>query len=73
MEFKVPANHREWKKSEKIDRKLDLVKELKKLLKMKIIAIRIVVGGNGPQKAWKKDWKNWKSEKESRPPRPQFC
>ena len=48
MAFTVPVNHRvKIKENEKRDKYLDLARELKNLLNMKIIVISIVVGALG--------------------------
>ena len=48
MEFAVPADHRvKLKEKEKNDKYLDLTRELKKLLNMKVTVIPIVIGALG--------------------------
>ena len=48
MDFAVPAYHRvKLKENEKMDKYLDLARELKKLLIMKVKVIPIVVGALG--------------------------
>ena len=45
VDFAVPANHRvKLKESEKRDKYLDLARELKKILNMKVTVIPIVIG-----------------------------
>ena len=63
-EFAVPVDHRvKMKESEKIDKYLDLARELKKLLNMNVTVISVVTGARGTIR------KRW--EEESSPPRPQ--
>ena len=48
MDFAVPADHRViLKESEKKDKYLDLARELKKLLNMKVTFIQIITDGLG--------------------------
>ena len=48
VDFAVPADHRiNLKKTEKKDKYLDLARELKKLLNMKVTIVPIVVGALG--------------------------
>ena len=48
VEFAVPADHRiKLKECEKIDKYLDLVRELKKIWNMKVTIIPIVIGAFG--------------------------
>ena len=49
------------KESENLDKYLELVRELKKLLNMRPMVIAIVVGALGIAP---KDWRKWKSKKE---------
>ena len=74
--FTVPANHRvKIKESEKIDKCLDLAKELKKK-QQKTMGIGDTKCSwctwSSSQRLGKKDWKNRKSEEELRPSRPQI-
>ena len=59
----------EMKENEKIDKYLDLVRELKRKLKLRLTVVGAVIAA---RKGLKKDWSNWKSE-EMRPSRPQLC
>ena len=48
---------RKWKK----DKYLDLARELKKLLNMKVTVTLIVIGALGKStKGWYRDWRTWK-------------
>ena len=48
MDFAVSADHKvKLKENEKKDKYLDLARELKKLLNMKVMVILIVIGGLG--------------------------
>ena len=61
MDFAVPADHRvKLKENEKMDKYLDLARELKKLWNMKVKVIPIVVGalGTAPKKLGKKTGKS---------------
>ena len=52
------------KDSEKIDKYMDLARELKKLWKMKVTVIRNVISAfRIVPKAWKRNWWNWRYEK----------
>ena len=56
MDFAVPADHRvKLKESEKMDRYLDLARELKKMWNMKVAFIPIVIGALGivTKRLWK--------------------
>ena len=51
------------KENEKIDKYLNLIGELKKLLNLKVTVIPIIVGALGMVlKAWKEDREGWRSE-----------
>ena len=67
----LPLHSAEIKEREKMNKYLDLARELWNL---KLIVIPIVVNALGTApKAWKKDWMNWKSEEELIPSRLQHC
>ena len=65
MDFAVPADHRvKMKKSEKIDKYLDLARELRKMWNMKVRAVLIVIGALGTiLKGFERVLMNWKSGK----------
>ena len=62
MDFAVPADHIiKLKESEKKDKYLDLVRQLKKLWNMKVTIILIVIGAFVPSpKDYYRDWRTWK-------------
>ena len=71
MDIAVPSEHRiKLKESEKKDKYLDLARDLKKLLNMKVTIMRIVIGAfstvtKGLLKG--RDWRTWRLEDEWRP------
>ena len=74
VDIAVPTDHREkMKESEKINKNLDLDRELKTLRNRRMTEIPIVVGTfEMVTKVWK-DWRNWKSDEELRLYRSQHC
>ena len=58
------------RESEKIDKYLELARELRNRWNMKVTVISIIV--EQFPKAWKRALQNWKAEEESRPYRPQL-
>ena len=72
-DFANPADH--WvyiKQSKTINNNLEFGKVMKKLLNIKIMGIKIVVGALG-MVPLKRGCKNWKSKEKLRPSRPQHC
>ena len=71
VDIAVPSEHRiKLKESEKKDKYLDLARDLKKLLNMKVTIMRIVMGAfstvtKGLLKG--RDWRTWRLEDEWRP------
>ena len=75
LNFSIPADYRlNMKESGKLDKHLDLDRELKK---KKEEAVKHEGDGDTnldrSQKAWKRHWRNWKSEEEPTPYRLQHC
>ena len=62
-ELAVPPDYKvKIKESEKSDKYLDLARELRKLLNIRVTVIPIVIGALGTiPKGLEKDWKGWKS------------
>ncbi len=61
MEFANQTYHRiKLKEFEKKDKYLDLAKEMKKLLNIKVTIIPIIIGAFDTIKDCYRDWKTWK-------------
>ena len=75
VDFAVPVDDRmKIKENEKRDKYLDLARELRKQLNIRVTVIPIVVGALGTvPKGLEGGWGNWKSENQSRSFRQQHC
>ena len=75
VEFAISAEYRmKIKESEKIDKYLDLARELRKVRNMRAMAIPVVIGALGKvPEGLVRGWRSWKSEDESRPCRLLHC
>ena len=64
MDFIVPVDHRvKIKESKKVNKYLNIARELKRLWNMRVMVIPVVDGVLGSvAKDLKNDWKNWKSK-----------
>ena len=73
VDFAVPADHRvKMKESEKINKYLDLARELRTLWNMRVKVVPIVIGALGTiPVVGQRVEKNWKSKEEWRPSKQQ--